>query len=251
MYGRFKEAADKFYNVFQLDGVYIISRGELKLANSKFNKLPNPYELTLNSDAEVIRVDNDDAIQTQKFTFKSLEQVKTLAENDTVDIIGIVTNVGPLNELVAKTTQKQLTKRTVQITDKSANVIEVTMWGDTAKNNNESELANYPILVVKSGRVKDFGGGRSISCSFASIVLVNPDRVEAHELRAWWDSSSRPDVAALKNLSLKTGGTNQVTERMLYSETVERNLGFKDKPDYFAMKGTIIFCKADFDKSPW
>ena len=33
--------------------VYVISKGQLKLANKRFNRVPNEYELTLNKDAEI------------------------------------------------------------------------------------------------------------------------------------------------------------------------------------------------------
>jgi ssDNA-binding replication factor A large subunit len=38
---------EKFYDVFQENHVYIISKGQLKPANKKFSRLPNEYELTL------------------------------------------------------------------------------------------------------------------------------------------------------------------------------------------------------------
>jgi ssDNA-binding replication factor A large subunit len=42
-----EEALEKFYDVFQENHVYIISKGQLKPANKKFSRLPNEYELTL------------------------------------------------------------------------------------------------------------------------------------------------------------------------------------------------------------
>ena len=44
----FKDACEKFYDLFQENKVYSISKGQLKPANKKFSRLPNEYELTLN-----------------------------------------------------------------------------------------------------------------------------------------------------------------------------------------------------------
>ncbi len=49
----FNAAADRFFPVFEEAKVYLIARGQLKTANSKFNKLPNDYELTLNEVCEL------------------------------------------------------------------------------------------------------------------------------------------------------------------------------------------------------
>lgn len=41
-----------------------------------------------------------------------------------------------------------------------------------------------PILAVKGAKLSDFGG-RSLSASFSSTLMVNPDIPEAYKLRGW------------------------------------------------------------------
>jgi replication factor A1 len=72
----FNDACTKFYDVFQVNEVYIVSKGVLKIANKKYSRLPCDYEITLNSDAEVIHVGQDETIQTQKFEFVPVEAVR-------------------------------------------------------------------------------------------------------------------------------------------------------------------------------
>lgn len=41
-----------------------------------------------------------------------------------------------------------------------------------------------PILAIKGAKLSDFGG-RSLSASFSSTLMVNPDIPEAYKLRGW------------------------------------------------------------------
>lgn len=41
-----------------------------------------------------------------------------------------------------------------------------------------------PIVAVKGAKLSDFGG-RSLSASFSSTVMINPDIPEAYKLRGW------------------------------------------------------------------
>lgn len=85
----FKEVAERLFSVFEENKVYMISKGTLKVpfefghvpvswvcdsllpltwqpANKKWSKLPNDYELTLNSDCEVTLCEDDAEIEHQR-----------------------------------------------------------------------------------------------------------------------------------------------------------------------------------------
>ena len=154
----FNDAVDKFEPVFRVDGVYIISKGQLKLANKKFSRIPNEYEVTLNSDADVQFIQDDQSIEQQRFAFASIEEVGRKEEGEFIDVIGVVQSVSPLSSITSKATQKQLTKRAVQLCDKTQLSVEVTLWGDQADKYNEAVLAHHPILAIKNVKVSNFGG---------------------------------------------------------------------------------------------
>jgi replication factor A1 len=246
----FKDAVDKFYNIFQQDKVYIISKGVLKIANKKFTHIPNEYELTLNSDAEVQYVGEDESIQT-KFEFKNLEEIRQTEPNAFIDIIAVVTQVNPVGKIMTKN-NKELTKRTVQVTDRTCLSIELTFWGEQAEEYNEVKLSNNPVIIVKNCRVSDFGG-RTLSTTFQSQIFVNPDRAEAHELKAWFDHDGKN--ANLESLSNKKmggeGGGSGMANRKSFASVKDEQLGFHDKPDFFSVRGVITFIKQEYDKPPY
>ena len=97
----------------------MISKGNLKLANKKWNRLPNEYELTLNADAEVSFFGDDSTIMKQKFDFVSIERLQSIQPNEFVDLIGVVQSVTALQTLTSQRTQRELKKRTISLTDQS------------------------------------------------------------------------------------------------------------------------------------
>jgi len=254
----FKDACEKFYDVFQENQVYTISKGQLKPAQKKFNRLPNEYELTLNSDAEVTLVPDDSDIETNRFDFVPIEAIQKVEPNEYVDLLAIVTQISPISQIVTKSNQ-QLSKRTITLVDRSLCQVEVTLWGEQAQRWNEDELRDHPIVALKSCRVSDYGG-RSLSSTFQSQLFLNPDRTESHELRAWFDQQMAQgnDFTNMQNISKQStgsagAGSGVSNQRKFLSDIKDEGLGFKEKPDFFTCRATITFFKHDWEKGspPW
>lgn len=241
----FNSAADKFFQVFQPNQVYIISKGALKLANKKFTTIPNEYELTLNDDAEVEYVGEDNAIESQRFEFVRIEQIPSIPAEEVLDLIGIVKSVSPISSITSKKTQNELTKRNVVLTDRSLLSVDVTFWGADAEKYNE-EIVDQ-VLAIKSCRVSEFGG-RSLSTSFSSRIYPNLDRPEAHDLRQWYDSQGRGAVT--ESISKKGNGGGGGDPRKTFQQAKDERLGM-DKADYYAVKGTVTFFRHEIAKPPW
>ena len=252
----FNDAVDKFYHLFEQDRVYSISKGQLKLANKKFSRLPNDYEITLNSDAVVVQLDDDNDIQTQKFTFTSIDEINNIDPNSFIDIIGIVTNIGTISSINSQKIQKELKKRSITVTDQSLTSIELTMWNELAEKYNEIELSGNPVLAVKSVKVSDFGG-RSLGTTFQSQIFVNPDRPESGRLRSWYTSTGNSATYENITKSNKSGelGSNGITrntnERRQLSCVQDEHLGFKATPDYITTRACVTVVRGDPDKLPW
>jgi replication factor A1 len=70
------------------------------------------------------------------------------------DVIGIVTQVGPLGEITSKQS-KQFSKRELTIADKSGFSVRLTLWGKQAEQFNAEDS---PVIAVKGVKVGDFGG---------------------------------------------------------------------------------------------
>ena len=256
----FNDAVDKFYPLLSIDGVYTISKGLLKPANKKFSLLPNDYELTLNSDADIQFVEDDASIEQQRFNFQSIEQIGHKQENEFADVIGIVQSVSPISHITSKTTQKELTKRTVMLCDDTQLSIELTLWGEQAERYNEGVLDSHPVMAVKNVKISNFGG-KTLSTTFNSQIFLSPtDRAEAVRLQQWW--AAQGGHTQFTALSQRMGGTgggsiNASEARRPLSDIKDEHLGNAvdekgdTKADYLLVKATVTKIGHDFPKPPW
>jgi len=250
----FNETADKFYGVFEKDKVYIISRGSVRLARKGFSHITNDYSITLNNDSEVVQVE-DSSIQSQKYNFVQIAGIEQVEPKQFVDVIGVVTEVGPLSTIMSNKTQKEIKRRNLKIADQSAK-IDITLWADDADNFDEHKLATNTVVAFKGAKVSDFGG-RSLSAS--GLIDINPDRAESTQLMQWIQQCGG-NVAdqQLRSVTMGRDGVSANAPRLTFAEVKEMKLGEdlssaadRKKADYFTVVATITTISHSADKKPW
>ncbi|XP_071789766.1 replication protein A 70 kDa DNA-binding subunit-like [Asterias amurensis] len=238
----FKDQCDKFYDMIEVGKVYYISRGSLKSANRQYTSITNDYEMTFNNDTTVVPCEEEDeSIPTMQFDFRTVSQLENMSKDTMLDIIGVVKSTGDVSTITTKTTNRELTKRELQIIDDSEKIVNLTLWGNDAE---KFDGSSNPVIAVKGARLSDFGG-RSLSVLMSSTVQINPDIPRAHQLKGWFDKVGRTqDVQSISGQRMGGGGGANA-KWLTLEEVVSQNLGQGEKPDYFTTKGTIIFMKKD------
>lgn len=150
------------------------------------------------------------------------------------DVIGVCRDVGEVQRFTAKASGRELKKRDITLVDNSNASINVTLWGKDAEDFNDY---GQPVLLIKSGKINEFNGGKTISLLGNSVLKRNPDCVEGHRLRGWFDNGGASSIQA--SVSARVGGGNYATEWLTFEEAKMKNLGNGDKPDYFQVKATV------------
>lgn len=91
----FRDTADKFFDIIEVDKVYYISKAAIKVANKQFNALKNDYEMTLNNDS-VVQECNDvvDSIPETKYDFMGIDKLANIESGTLVGKITKVTHYG-------------------------------------------------------------------------------------------------------------------------------------------------------------
>jgi len=245
----FNEAADKFFGIIEKDCVYLISRGQVRLARKGFSHITNDYSITLNADSECVAVhDTDSAIMGQKYKFTTIGNIEQIEPKAFVDVIGVVVDVGAITTLMSQRTQKEMKKRELKVADSSAK-INVTLWNNDAEDFDESKLPQNAIVAFKGCKVSDFGG-RSLSAS--GLIAVNPDVPEAAQLLQWLNSQGG-NVSGVKEMSSGGSGGGANAPRRTFAEAKQLKLGEAagGKPDYFSVVATITTISQSDDKRPW
>jgi len=243
----FTEVAEKLFDILEVGHVYLISKGELRVANKKFTTIAHQYEITFNSSTTVQPVADDAstaAIPSGHFSFVPIEQIAAMNKDDLVDVLGVVTQAGEVQNFVQKSTGRDLTKRTLTLLDNTAYSIEVTLWGDKA---NTDGIDVGTTLAVRAARVGTFNG-KSLSTSISSQIMVSPDIPEAKKLATWYqEHGAASTVVAISDGSGGSGegGHTRDDSVMTIATALSRGLGKTAQGDFFTCVACITTIRHD------
>ncbi|EGZ23584.1 hypothetical protein PHYSODRAFT_556228 [Phytophthora sojae] len=240
----FNDGVDKFYETLRPGGVFYFAGGKVKMANRRFSSVDNDYEVTFDQHSDISPAPEDGQISQMNYTFKKIAEIESVPAEANVDVIGIVRDVGQVNEITSKA-GKQLFKRDISLVDDSNAEIKCTMWNERAKEDCSSWLNQ--VVAIKGCRVSDYNG-RSIGTMMSSSFTVNPTIPEAGHLVNWFSNGG--NAAQTKSLSSGGGGfgggsLGTFAERAVINDIKGKQLGFGQKPDYITVKGTVNFIKHD------
>jgi len=145
----------------------------------------------------------------------------------------------------------QMVKSEVTICDDSNCEIRVTLWGDQARKA-EDKFQGNPVVAFKKLSVSDFGG-KTLSASFSSSIVVSPKIKEAQELASWYEhGGNNQTMKGLSSMGGGGGGSRDTFESRKYVSSIKDDqLGYNEKPDWINFKTTINFIKTDKEGGPW
>lgn len=235
----FNDQCDLLYDVFQEGGVYFISSPcRVQLAKKQFSNLNNDYELSFENGTVVEKAEEQSDVPQIRFNFTSIGDLEGVEKDTTIDTIGILKEVGEVNEITSKTTAKPFSKRDLTIVDNSLRSVRLTIWGGTAT---QFEVPLESVIAFKGVKVSDFGG-RSLSLLSSGTMNVDPDIDEAHKLKGWYDAQGRQDnFQSHASMGGTTGKSNQYKT---IAQVTEENIGMNsDKAEYFDLKATVVYVR--------
>lgn len=168
----FNEQATKLDGLLERDGIFTFSGGYVKLANKRFTSIKNDYCLTFSNHAIIERCEDDEEIQSVSFTFTGLDRIEELVQSHTVDVIGIVLELGQTNSINMKD-GKVREKRTLTIGDESNVCINVTLWGSCVEAHT---YGTGQVIAFKNCRVSDFNGKSLNASSHGEDIFIGAIR---------------------------------------------------------------------------
>lgn len=239
----FNEQADAYYDILQEGLVYYISTPcRVGFAKKQFSNLANDYELTFERDTQVEKCEDQQNVPQVRYNFTTIETLQEIEKDSTIDVIGILKEVGQVDTIVSKTTQKPYEKRDLTLVDDTGYSVRLTIWGKTA---NSFDANPESVVAFKGAKVGDFGG-RNLSLLSSGSMSVDPDIPEAHKMKGWYDAQGRN---AQFNTHQSLAGAGAAGGRSNEAKTLgavqDEGLGMGEKPDYFTSRGTIVYIKQD------
>ncbi|KAI8943935.1 replication factor-A protein [Xylaria longipes] len=237
----FNEQCDAFYDLLQEGQVYYISTCKVNLAKKQFSNLPNDYELAFERETLIEKAEDQASVPQVRFNFVNISDLQSVEKDATVDVVGVLKEVGEVSQITAKSTGKPYDKRELTLVDDSQFSVRLTIWGKTA-----TTFSAQPESVVafKGVKVSDFGG-RSLSLLASGTMALDPDIEEAHRLKGWYDSQGRTDnFSSHNNMASMGAATGRQDQTKSISQVKDENLGMENT-DYFSLKATIVYIKQD------
>ncbi|CAH1992742.1 unnamed protein product [Acanthoscelides obtectus] len=233
----FRDMVDKYYDYLQVDKIYYITKCTLKTANKQYSTLKNDYEMTMTSETVVQECnDKDDSnIPQTKYDFVTIDRIASAEVNSLIDIVGVVKDVGDIQNLQSRTTGRELKKRDVTLIDQSNTAVSLTLWGAEAEN---FDGTNNPVVVLKGARISEYGGGKNLGTIASTNIKINPELPECYRLRSWYDNGGCSVEAT--NISARSGMGSLNTPWISFKEVHDRNFGNAEKGDYYQVMGTIL-----------
>ncbi|TDH14757.1 hypothetical protein EPR50_G00024150 [Perca flavescens] len=234
----FNQEVDKFFSLVEVGKVYYVSKGSLKIANKQYTSVKNDYEMTLNGESSIIPCEDDCDVPVMQCDFVSIGDLENREKDAIVDVIGVCKSVDEVTRLTTKS-NREVSKRTLNLMDMSGKLVTVTLWGEEAE---KFEANGQPIVAIKGAKLSDFGG-RSLSASFSSTLMINPDIPEAYKLRGWYDKEGHAmDGQSLTEVKGSGGG---LTNWKTLSDVKTEHLGHGDKADYYTCIATIVYLRKE------
>ncbi|XP_047246679.1 replication protein A 70 kDa DNA-binding subunit [Girardinichthys multiradiatus] len=233
----FNQEVDKFFSLIEVGKVYYISKGSLKIANKQYTSVKNDYEMTLNGESTIIPCEDNCDVPMVQCDFVSIGDLENRDKDAIVDVIGVCKSVDEVTRLTTKS-NREVSKRTLSLMDMSGKLVTVTLWGEEAET---FEGSGQPIVAIKGAKLSDFGG-RSLSASFSSTMMINPDIPEAYKLRGWFDKEGH----AMEGQSLtEVRGGRLMENWKTLADVKSEHLGHGDKADYYSCIATIVFLRKE------
>lgn len=125
----FNLQVDQFFDLIEVDKVYLIYRGTLKPAQKKYNPLNSDYDILVDNSTSIeVCSDDDSSIPRQQYDFRQISEIEKMENGSLVDLLVVVTSVCPSATIMRKDgTGTQ--KRALQVKDMSDRSVEMTLWG--------------------------------------------------------------------------------------------------------------------------
>lgn len=207
----FQQAASMIEETVHANRIYKVSRGFLKQANEKFNRSTSSFEMTIDNNALLEEVDDDGSVMSINYKFVKIAELDSVPVKGNCDVVGVVTAVGPVSEIVIRSTGEPCKRRSITITDDSNASVELTLWRAQAENFiTEKAQEEHPVLIVRNGSRGDFGGV-SLNVSRMTTLELNPVNIpDANKLRTWFDAGGL-NAAAVQSVTSAGGAGMKIS----------------------------------------
>ncbi|EJW05236.1 replication factor-a protein 1 (rpa1) [Edhazardia aedis USNM 41457] len=201
----FSECVDMFFTIFENGKSFIITKGQVKMANKKYSTGTSDYEIYLDKNSEVTPI-FDEGAPRYFFNFVKINDLNISLHQ--ADVIGVVKEAYPTSTITLRNTGKEQKKRDFVIIDETGN-IRLTLWGSGA----DLPLEVGDVIACNCLSIREYNG-IVLSQISPTQVHINPDLEECFLLKGWYENEG-------KNIKVHKKASEQ---RYLISDIIENEM---------------------------
>ena len=127
--------------------------------------------------AEIESIEPNTLIGTCSYIFITLNDNQN-ATPFFSDVIGVCKSIGDLTSITTKSTNRKVSKRDLQLVDRTSRGV---------------RSFKFPHCCYQGGQSV---GGRSLNTVMSSMLALDPDIPEAHQLRGWFDNVGKNEESS-------------------------------------------------------
>lgn len=208
----FGRAVDKYFTMLKCGQVYTFQKGQVKAANKRYDS--GDFVLSFEEHADIKAVEEDSNIPRISYDFKPLCDVANMPPETSVDVKAVVYSVGAPFTFVAKTSNKEMTKREIGLWDPSGSsghsTMELVLWNERAVG---TDFEIGAVVFLKKARISEFNQMKSLG-SPAQLEL-HPDHEDSFVLMRKFkefQDSGQQLASPSKNFSNSSSGQRKTIE---------------------------------------
>lgn len=172
---------DKFYDLIEVNSIYEISGGYLKVNDKRFTRVNSDLKLYLDESTILRKVKDtfvSEFIPTQKYNFVKIEKISTLSLNKIIDLLCYVLEIKETKTITSKKSNRDTNLKVLRVTDDTFFKIDVSIWGSYANEN----YCPGQILAIRYVKIGEFKG-RNLSVCDSVSMQFEPNFSEALEMK--------------------------------------------------------------------
>eukprot|EP00931_Biecheleriopsis_adriatica_P059097 TRINITY_DN35301_c0_g1_i1.p1 TRINITY_DN35301_c0_g1~~TRINITY_DN35301_c0_g1_i1.p1 ORF type:complete len:770 (-),score=146.46 TRINITY_DN35301_c0_g1_i1:148-2382(-) len=208
----FGKAVDKWINVIQPGQVYTFSKGQVKPANKRYDR--GDHVIIFEEHAQIEAAGEDQAIPGVVYEFKPLCDISNMEVETLVDVKAVIYAAQDPMTFMAKTKNREMTKREISLWDPSGpsgySTMELTLWGERALGN-QYEVGT--VVFLKRARISEWQDQKTLSSPVQ--MELNPDHEDSFMLLRMFKESQASGAVPSRSqarVSMGSSGTRQTLE---------------------------------------
>jgi len=191
----FGAGVEKYENALVPMNCYMISGGNVKVANKKFTSIKNAYSLTLDATSKIQEIPNDPSIPRTGYSLALVNEISSMPVGTMIDVLGVIISMSDITKITRKD-GTEVDKKQVLMCDESGHSIDLNLWGIKATE----EFKEGEIMIARCVKVGEFNG-KNLSTVPDTSFFRNPEDERVLQLKNW--ISNNPNYQNVVALSSK------------------------------------------------